>query len=221
MRHIMNHFIQPKLKTERLMLRPIERTDADDVFDYARNELVGPSAGWKPHTSVSESREFIDYSIKKKAHGQPGVYAILEKNSDKVIGTIEVHSVHQTRGEIGFVLHPDYWNKGYVTEAAKAIIIYAFEILKLKRLAYCHFPDNLASKRVCEKCEFTFEGILRKKFHRYDGTVLDDVVYSIIDDDYHNNKLSWLNELNRPKAVDSEGKAMYNQQCKPMQKKSK
>lgn len=200
----MTEYMQPVLKTKRLILRPIERTDADDVFDYASHPSVGPSAGWKPHTSVRDSMQFIDYSIKKKAHGQPGVYAILEHNNNKVIGTIEVHSVHHTRGEIGFVLHPDYWNKGYVTEAAKAIIIYAFEILKLKRLAYCHFPDNLASKRVCEKCEFTFEGILRKKYHRYDGTILDDVVYSITDDDYHNNKLSWLNELNRTKAVDSE-----------------
>ena len=191
----------PVLETPRLILRPIERKDASSVFVYATHPLVGPNAGWKPHEDISESVKFIDYCIKKREFGQPGNYAIILKSENKMIGTIEVHSYKEHKGEIGFVLHPDFWNKGIMTEASKMLVIYAFEILQLERLSFNHFIGNERSKRVCEKLEFQFEGVLRKKFKRYDGVALDEAVYSIIDTDYFNNKLSWLkafkNEIER------------------------
>lgn len=191
----------PVLETPRLILRPIEKKDAPSVFEYATNELVGPNAGWKPHQSLYEAEKFIEYCIKKREFGQPGNYAIVLKSEGKMIGTIEVHSYKEHKGEIGFVLHPDYWNQGYMTEAAKMVIIYAFEILQLERLSYNHFLENERSKRVCQKLEFQFEGVLRKKFKRYDGIAIDEAVYSIIDTDYFSNKLSWLksfkNEIER------------------------
>lgn len=186
--------LQPDIETKRLYLRPINLEDAKAVFDYASSPLVGPNAGWKPHEKIQESIDFINYCIKKKSFGQPGNYAIVHKGDDTMIGTIEVHSYHGHKGEIGFVLHPSYWGKGLITEAAKAIIIYAFELLGLERLSYGYFLFNDRSKRVCEKLEFTFEGILRKKFKNYDGTTLDEAISSITDDDYHQNKLSWLNQ---------------------------
>ena len=184
--------ILPVLETKRLILRPIALTDKEAVFEYAKNPDVGPNAGWKPHEDISESEKFIEYCIKKREFGQPGNYAIVLKEEDKMIGTIEVHSLKGHKGEIGFVLSKDYWNKGIMTEAAKMLIIYAFEILGLKRLSYNYFLFNQRSKRVCEKLEFKFEGVLRKKFQLYDGTYIDEAVSSIIDDDYNHNKLSWL-----------------------------
>ncbi|MEC9484353.1 MAG: GNAT family protein [Candidatus Izemoplasma sp.] len=195
-------FRQPIITTKRLRLRPIKETDQRAVYDYAKRDDVGPNAGWAPHAHMKDSLAFIQYSIKKRDLGQPGVYAITFKENDTLIGTIEVHSVHNTRGEIGFVLHPDYWNQGIITEAAQAIIIYAFEVLKLKRLAYCHFHHNFASKRVCDKLGFVFEGVLRKKFQMYDGRLLDDVVYSLIDDDYENDNIPWLSKIKETVCID-------------------
>lgn len=186
--------ILPDIETKRLYLRPIKLEDAKSVFAYASSPLVGPNAGWKPHISIEESIEFIQYCMKKRTFGQPGNYAIVHKQSNTMIGTIEIHSYHVHKGEIGFVLHPDYWGQGLITEAAKALIIYAFELLGLERLTYGYFLFNDRSKRVSEKLEFTFEGILRKKFKNYDGTSLDEAISSITDEDYHKNKLSWLNE---------------------------
>jgi RimJ/RimL family protein N-acetyltransferase len=182
----------PVLETKRLILRPIELSDAKSVFAYATHPLVGPNAGWKPHTDISESIKFIEYCIKKREFGQPGTYAVILKENKEMIGTIEVHSFKEHKGEVGFVLHPDYWNKGLMTEAAKMLIIYAFEIIQLERLSYNHFLENERSKRVCQKLEFVFEGILRKKFRTFDGTAIDEAVYSIIDTDYFGGKLSWL-----------------------------
>jgi RimJ/RimL family protein N-acetyltransferase len=184
--------ILPVLETKRLVLRPIALEDKEAVFEYAKNPLVGPNAGWKPHQSSNESLMFIEYCIKKREYGQPGNYAIIYKENNKMIGTIEVHSFSGYKGEIGFVLNPDYWNKGIMTEAAKMLIIYAFEVLEIKRLAYNYFLFNERSKKVCEKLEFVFEGVLRKKFKMYDGRFIDEAVNSLTDDDYYNGKLTWL-----------------------------
>ena len=184
--------LMPVMETKRLILRPIAKEDKEAVFEYAQNKLVGPNAGWKPHLDISESVKFIEYCLKKRDFGQPGNYAVVFKENNKMIGTIEVHSFKGHKGEVGFVLHPDYWNRGIMTEAAKILIIYAFEIIGLKRLSYNHFMFNDRSKRVCEKLGFKFEGVLRKKFMMYDGSFVDEAVYSLTDDDYNYKELPWL-----------------------------
>ena len=195
--------LMPVMETKRLILRPIAKEDKEAVFEYAQNKLVGPNAGWKPHLDISESVKFIEYCLKKRDFGQPGNYAVVFKENNKMIGTIEVHSFKGHKGEVGFVLHPDYWNRGIMTEAAKILIIYAFEIIGLKRLSYNHFMFNDRSKRVCEKLGFKFEGVLRKKFMMYDGSFVDEAVYSLTDDDYNYKELPWLfgfkKELESPK----------------------
>lgn len=186
----------PTLETKRLLLRPLKMTDGPSIYRYAKDERVGPSAGWKPHRNIEETMKFIQYSIKKRDYGQPGIYAIVLKKTETVVGTIEVHSFHEHKGEIGFVLSPDYWNQGIITEAAKAVIIYAFEVLKLDRLQYGYFLFNNASKRVCEKLGFQFEGILRKKFKLWNGDVIDEAISSITRDDYENKKIPWIQGFN-------------------------
>jgi len=201
----MTKLLLPSLETERLLLKKISLRDIDDVFEYAVNPKVGPNAGWKPHESRSETEEFVKYALKKREYGQPGVYAIFHKKHNKMIGTIEIHSFREHKAEIGFVLNPSYWNKGIMTEAAKAIIIYGFEILNLSRLAYCYFLFNERSKRVCDKLEFTFEGVLRNKFKNFDGKIIDEGVSSIIKEDYFNGKISWVKEFKQALKVDYEG----------------
>ena len=193
----------PKLVTPRLILRPISLDDIDDVFEYAKSPLVGPNAGWRPHALKSETEAFITYSIKKREFSQPGIYAIVFKSSMKMIGTIEIHSYNQFKAEIGFVLNPDYWGKGIIVEAAKAVIIYGFDILHLKRLQYGYFLFNTRSKRVCEKLGFTFEGVLRNKFKNYNGEIIDEVIASITNEDYHSGKIKWISEFKKGFKVDS------------------
>jgi len=195
----------PDLETTRLLLRKISLTDVDDVFEYANSPLVGPNAGWKPHANKLESEAFVKYAIKKRDFGQPGIYAIVLRENNKMIGTIEIHSYNQYKAEIGFVLNPKFWGKGITVEAAKAIIIYAFEILHLKRLQYGYFIFNTRSKRVCEKLGFTKEGILRNKFKNYDGKIIDEVIASITSEDYHSSKIAWINEFKKGLKVDSKG----------------
>ncbi|MCF7926039.1 MAG: GNAT family N-acetyltransferase [Candidatus Izimaplasma sp.] len=192
----------PIITTKRLLLRPLKKTDKEAIFAYAKLPNVGPLAGWKPHDSIEDTNDFIKFSFDKQEFGQPGVYVITLKFSSKVIGTIELHSYKGHKAEIGFVLHPDYWNKGFITEAAKAIIIYGFEHLELRRIQYCHFPHNKTSEHLAQKLDFTYEGIMRNAFLLYTNESLDDVVYSITIQDYNNQQLSWLKTFKKTVSID-------------------
>lgn len=194
--------VLPFIETKRLILRELKRSDAPAIYEYAIDSRVGPMAGWEPHNTIEDTYRFIDYAIKKREFGQPGIFVIELKKEHKVIGTIEIHSYQEYKAEIGFVLHPSYWNQGLITEAAKAVIVYGMEILQLDRLTYCHFPHNLASKRVCEKLGFQFEGVLRNKFLQYDGTLYDDVTYSITSNDYQNGTVRWVNAFKKDLFID-------------------
>lgn len=178
--------ILPVITTERLTLRPLSMADAKDIHHYAVKDEVGPRAGWKPHESLRETRQFIQHALSKRHRGQPGVFAVVLNETSRVVGTIEVHSYQDGhKGEIGMVLTPELWGHGLMVEASQAVMVYAFEMLGLTRLAYKHFPNNAASKRLREKLGFTYEGRLRKSFRRYDGLVLDEDVASYTDEDYH------------------------------------
>ena len=74
-----------KLETDRLILRYWEVSDAESLYEYAKDPEVGPIAGWPPHKSVTESLDVI-----KNVFNGPECYAICEKNNNKAIGAIEL-----------------------------------------------------------------------------------------------------------------------------------
>ena len=71
-----------RLETERLILRPFEAGDAEDLFSYAQDPRVGPPAGWKPHESLEESRKII-----RTVFSEPGVFAVVHRQDGRVIGS--------------------------------------------------------------------------------------------------------------------------------------
>ncbi len=177
----------PNISTPRLLLREIEETDAADMFHYARLPMVGPNAGWQPHTSPSETKAIIKLFKGKTKYGQLGVFAIVWKENNKMIGTIELHSY--TRGhkaELGYTVSPDYWGRGIAVEASKYIIAWGFKDLGLKRIECTAFTNNHKSRRVCEKLGLTYECIKRKGYLLYDGSIRDIECYAITDDEFIN-----------------------------------
>jgi [ribosomal protein S5]-alanine N-acetyltransferase len=172
-----------RLETERLLLRGWQLEDLEDMFAYASQPEVGPDAGWEPHKDIKTSRDIIECFIKND-----DVWAIVNKENGKVIGSIGLH-FDEKRATVnakmlGYVLSKDYWGNGFVTEAAKRVIKYAFEEELLEIVSCYHYPLNIKSKRVIEKCNFKFEGILRCAMKIYDGTVYDELCYSITKEEY-------------------------------------
>ena len=173
----------PPLQTERLVLRMFEMSDAVDVFDYAQSPLVGPMAGWAPHHSIEESRQVVQHFIR---HGD--VWAIVEKHTGRVIGSIGLHADAKRAVDnarmLGYALGERFWGQGYATEAGLAVLRFAFETLGCPVISVYHFPGNARSRRVIRKLGFVAEGTLRRATTLPDGSVVDDVCYSILREEF-------------------------------------
>lgn len=147
-----------RLETERCILRAWQLDDAEDMYAFAKNVKVGPCAGWQPHQSKEESYEIIKMFIEL---GE--VYAIVDKASEKVIGSIGIHERYPDESqralfqrELGFVLNPDYWGRGIMPEVVRCVLAYCFDDLGLDKVWVGHFDDNMRSKRVIEKLGFRY-----------------------------------------------------------------
>lgn len=150
--------IKNKIKTQRLLLRRWRIRDQHDLYEYAQLNNVGSRAGWAPHLSLAQSRRTIKTILRSK-----GTYAIVLRDTGKVIGSIGLHSTSLSNTnpaiaalELGYVINPAYWGNGYATEAATALIRYAFDTLNLDAIWCGYFIDNDQSRRVCEKCGFVY-----------------------------------------------------------------
>lgn len=171
------------LETERLLLRGWQPDDLDDLYEYARNMDAGPMQGWKPHESKEESLLALNSFITDDER-----WAIVLKEKNKVIGSIKI-SPDENRGRyyakyVSYVLSADYWGKGYMTEALKRIIAYVFEEMHVDLLSAFHYPHNIRSKGVLERCGFRYETTIEQGQKIYDGQVFDTVCYCILADEY-------------------------------------
>ena len=118
------------LETERLILRRWEESDAESLFQYAKDPGVGPIAGWPPHQSVEESLDVI----RNVFNGQEA-YAICLKTDNKAIGVIELKLNGHTdmtecddECELGYWLGKPFWGQGIMPEAAREMLRHAFEV---------------------------------------------------------------------------------------------
>lgn len=171
------------LWTERLILRTFFETDLNAFHEFARNPHVGPQAGWKPHESKDESLAVLFDFIQKEE-----TWAIVDRKERQVIGSIGLHPdrrrLNRNARMLGYALAEPFWGRGLMTEAARRILRHAFCDLGIDLVSVCHFPYNMRSRRIIEKCGFTFEGTLRQATLLYDGSLQDDVCYSMTRAEY-------------------------------------
>lgn len=179
--------ILPIIETERLILREIREEDYIDMYEYASLPYVGPQAGWEPHSSYDHTRLAIKLFRNKGKFNQLGVFAIILKEENKMIGTCELHSfIPNFKAELGYTINPSYWGNGYAVESGRALLTWGFETLNLKRIECNAFTSNQQSFRVAQKLGFVHEGIRRKAYQLYNGYIGDLTCNSLTDDDYFN-----------------------------------
>ena len=147
------------LKTERLLLRRWEDSDAENLYEYAKDPDVGPIAGWPPHQSVDESRDVIRNVFQGKE-----AYAICLKTDEQAIGAIELklngHTDMTDRDdecELGYWLGKPFWGQGIMPEAVKEILRHAFEEIGMTKVWVGYYEGNSKSRRVQEKCGFRYQ----------------------------------------------------------------
>ncbi|WP_461815939.1 GNAT family N-acetyltransferase, partial [Faecalimonas sp.] len=117
------------LETDRLILRRWKETDAQSLYEYAKNPDIGPIAGWAPHKNVEESLDVI-----RNVFLGAECYAICEKGNNKAIGTIELKlngctnmTERDDECELGYWLGKPFWGRGYMPEAVNEILRHGFE----------------------------------------------------------------------------------------------
>lgn len=144
--------------TERLILRPWKETDAESLYEYAKDPDIGPPAGWPVHTDVKHSLEII-----RTVFSAPEVYAVCLKEDNKAIGSIGLMLNGDTdmtdkddECELGYWIGKPFWGKGYIPEAAQRIIRHGFEELGMTTIWCGYYDGNIKSKRVQEKLGFRY-----------------------------------------------------------------
>lgn len=148
-----------QLETSRTIIRSFRKSDLNDFYEYAKIEGVGETAGWQHHKNIDETKLVLDMFVREK-----NVFAIVHKESNKVIGSIGLHNsidkdvfseyLESKIIEIGFVLSKDYWSYGIMPEVVNSVCEYLFKEKKYDYVVAGYFEGNEKSKRVQEKCGF-------------------------------------------------------------------
>ncbi len=175
----------PSLETDRLLLRPFRLSDADDVRKLAGAKQIAENTGTIPHPyEEGMAEEWISTHADQRQEGLAIHFAVCLKVAMQLIGALGVviHKEHH-RGELGYWIGVPFWNNGYCTEAARAVIRFGFENLGLNRIHAIHFTRNPASGRVMEKIGMSFEGIHRQHMRRW-GKFVDVASYGLLRDEY-------------------------------------
>ena len=171
----------PRLVTERLVLRPFILADGPRVEELAGERQVADTTLTIPHPYPrGAGAEWIATHGDAWQRGERLVLAIGDREREAVLGAISLHVTQSHRhGELAYWIGGRWWGHGYATEAARALITYAFTTLELHRIQGRHFIRNAASGRVLQKLGMLLEGVHRDAFLRWDH--FEDVaVYGIL-----------------------------------------
>jgi len=178
---------RPTITTERLVLRPFVLADAPAVQRLAGDREIAANTLLIPHPyPEGAAEEWI------KGHDEQSpnlIFAITMRgdalsSAGEAMGAIGLHIEQKhRRAEIGYWLGVPYWGHGYVTEAARAVVDYAFADIGVNRVFACHFTRNPASGRVLLKVGMQHEGTMRQHIVKWDEPI-DIDYYGIVRDDW-------------------------------------
>ncbi|WP_086315191.1 ribosomal-protein-alanine N-acetyltransferase [Enterococcus sp. 7F3_DIV0205] len=163
------------LETDRLKLRPVTLSDANDMYEYASDKETVTHV-FPIHQSLKDTQDSISNYFMSAPFGKYGVEL---KETGKLIGTIDLRVEDQHNiAEIGYALNRNYWGKGYMPEAAGEILRFGFEELQLMRIFATHDVDNPKSGRVMEKIGMKVEGRIPNA-RMWKGKVVTDAMLGI------------------------------------------
>ena len=174
---------QPELRSERLMLRPFRVTDAADVQRLAGAFQIADMTKTVPHPYPDGAAEaWIASHAPAWDAGMLATFAIIELTSGSLVGAVGLAmKPEHALGELGYWIGVPFWNRGYATEASRALLDFGFATLGLHRIQARHFTRNPASGRVMQKLGMTLEGVMRgaqRKWDRFEDLAMYAVLAS-------------------------------------------
>lgn len=170
-----------ELYTERLVLRKVNLNDVEDMFEYTKNPLSCEYLRWEPHTDIKQSEMFINRIINQYKEDNIYLWGIVVKETNKLIGVIRMFDIEfaDGRGELSYILNPNFQGYGYMQEGINCIIKFGFEVMKLHRIQARCVVENYSSENVMKRLGMTLEGIL-EDYCYIKGKYHTIKIYSII-----------------------------------------
>ena len=183
----MKHLGTKILETDRLVLRPFVREDAQSMFDnWASDPEVTKFLSWPTYKSIADAHWILDIWL--KAYERPDFYqwAIVLKELGQPIGSISVVNSDDRvdMAEIGYCIGRSWWGCGIMPEALRTVLDYLFNEVGMQRIEAGHDPNNPASGAVQRKCGLKYEGTFRRRIRSNQG-ITDVAWYSILKEEYN------------------------------------
>jgi [ribosomal protein S5]-alanine N-acetyltransferase len=170
------------LRTPRLILRRITAADAPALLELRSNQSVLRYLDREPAKTVEETLALVakmDAAVEK---GEGIMWGLARPEEEQHLlgncGLWQLNAEHH-RGEIGYLLHPDCWGQGLMTEAITAVCRYGFEQMHLHSIEATVNPQNAASIRALERQGFVREAYFRENYY-WRGRFYDSAIYSLL-----------------------------------------
>jgi ribosomal-protein-alanine N-acetyltransferase len=171
----------PTINTERLVLRQLTPDDTKAIFALRSDENVLKYTSITAPKTLDDAAAYIEKILNLQRSGEGIMWGIGLKNEGKLIGNICIWNIAREnyRAEIGYSLLSAYHGKGFMQEAIKPIINYAFNTMYLHSIEAQLSPDNLASINVLERTGFVKEAHFKDNYFK-DGAFSDTLIYSLL-----------------------------------------
>lgn len=174
----------PVINSERLILRPMTLDDTNALFELT-SDLETAKYVSNIHRNLNDT---ADYIVTKFLNAPLGQFAIEEKLTGKMIGSVSYNRIDSLMktAEIGYMLNRHYWNKGYMTETLKTMLEYGFEKFEFNSLMAVFDKNNVASRKVILKSglKYLFEDPYSRKDFIDPQKNVTDVFYRLTKDEY-------------------------------------
>jgi [ribosomal protein S5]-alanine N-acetyltransferase len=177
----------PKIETDRLILRKLEFSDAQSVFDHwLSDESVTDNLIKGAHKTVSETIERVTKIVSDYGSKEFCYWGIELKANSELIGAIDFFNFDNTTEncEVGYSIGYKWWNQGYGTEALRAVVEFGFRHMNIHKISAAHNLDNGASGKIMSKVGMLQEGTIRHMIRNSKNQYKDCAVYGILQEDY-------------------------------------
>ncbi len=174
----------PELESERLLYRAYKKEDTETLFNIRSHKDVSKYMDTTIPKRTEDTEKRIEGYHTAFTENKGITWAIIEKDSNTLIGDFGIWRIDRqnSRGEIGYILHPDFWGKGYMKECMNTLIRYGFNDINLHSYVANVNIENENSKALLLKFGFKLEAYFRENFY-YDGRFLDSEIYCLLKSD--------------------------------------
>ena len=170
-----------QLETTRLVLRRAEISDTQAMFhNWASDPEVTKFLTWPPHANMDVTRNVLESWVESYAKEDYYQWLIVLKELGEPIGSIIVNTVGRAQSaHFGYCIGKEWWHKGIMSEALKAVMDFLFDEVGYHRVESLHDPNNPNSGKVMMKCGMRHEGTLRRADRNNQG-ICDACYYGLL-----------------------------------------